>query len=163
MKKLIIILSLITLVLSLNKEENLEIPKDSIRFRVIASSNSKLDQQLKRKVVTNLTKGINNIEKAQTIEESRQIINKELPNFETIIKETLQDNNYQINYGKNYFPKKQYQKKEYPAGEYESVVVTIGKGEGDNFWCVLFPPLCFNDEEPKEYKSFIKEFITKYF
>lgn len=163
MKKLIIILAIITLVLSLNKEENIEIPKDSIRFRVIASSNSKLDQQLKRKVVTNLTKGINNIEKAQTIEESRELITKELPNFETIIKETLQDNNYQIDYGKNYFPKKQYQKKEYPAGEYESVVVTIGKGKGDNFWCVLFPPLCFNDEEPKEYKSIIKELITKYF
>ena len=51
----------------------------------------------------------------------------------------------------------------YPEGEYESLVITLGDGEGDNFWCVLFPPLCFDEKEDYQYKSFIKEIFDKIF
>ena len=54
----------------------------------------------------------------------------------------------------------------YEEGDYESVVITLGNGEGSNFWCVLFPPLCLLDEndttEDVDYKFFVKELIDKY-
>ena len=64
----------------------------------------------------------------------------------TMTKETLKnlgyDKDYKINYGYNYFPKKKYKSVTYKEGMYESLVITLGTGEGDNWWCVLFPPLC---------------------
>ena len=93
---------------------------------------------------------------------------KNLPVFHKIVDKTLKDNQIQesfhINYGKNFFPEKTYEGEIYAEGEYESLVITLGKGEGDNFWCVLFPPICFIEEDENvEYKSFLKELIDKYF
>ena len=67
----------------------------------------------------------------------------------------------------NYFPKKVYKGIIYEEGEYESLVITLGSGQGDNFWCVLFPPLCLlegnNDTEDVTYQFFVKEMLEKYF
>ena len=65
----------------------------------------------------------------------------------------------------NHFPKKEYKGIYYEEGEYESLVITLGEGIGENFWCILFPPLCLVDEnaEDIEYSSIIKELIDKYF
>ena len=65
-------------------------------------------------------------------------------------------------------PEKEYKGVKYPAGEYESLVITLGTGTGDNFWCVLFPPLCLIEAEEEnisevKYTSFIQEIINKYF
>ena len=82
----------------------------------------------------------------------------------------MEENNYNIsynlNFGQNYFPKKDFKGITYDAGYYESVVVNLGKAEGDNWWCVLFPPLCLLEAEESdevEYKFFVKELIEKYF
>ena len=77
------------------------------------------------------------------------------------------EENYSINFGKNYFPEKVYYDVTYPAGEYESLVITLGDGLGENWWCVLFPPLCLLEAEEKnidkvEYKLFAKEIIEKF-
>ena len=163
MKKTILILSIIILVLSLNKHEY-RIPKDSIRFRVIANSNNQNDQQLKYKVVENLKSNLINTNKSTNIVETREYIEENLPLFTNIVDKTLNNKEeFNINYGKNYFPEKTYNDITYPEGEYESLVVTIGDGEGDNFWCVLFPPLCFEEKEDYHYKSFIKEIFNKIF
>ncbi len=173
MKKTIIILAIIITILSINKEEKVIIPKDSIRFRVVANSNQKEDQELKKKIVLNLKNNISELNfKRKDIQDSRNKIKQELPTFEQIVKNTLMEEDkeetYQINYGKNYFPQKEYRGVIYEEGEYESLVITLGKGEGDNFWCVLFPPLCLlevEEEDSKniEYTSFIKEVVDKYF
>ena len=69
----------------------------------------------------------------------------------------------------HYFPTKTYKGITYDEGNYESLLVTLGSGKGDNWWCVLFPPLCLleaeesSDVKDVEYKSFIKEIIEKYF
>mgnify|MGYP004418680887 CR=1 FL=1 len=76
------------------------------------------------------------------------------------------DMTFDINYGLNYFPEKEYRGLKYKEGYYESVVISIGKAEGDNWWCVLFPNLCLVDLETKdnvEYKSWIVEKINKIF
>lgn len=174
MKKIIIILSIIVTILSLNKEQTITIPKDSIRFRVIANSNKEEDQLLKKKIVNNLKTEVLKLEYTpKNINNTRNNIKDKIPNFKTNIEKTLEENNsnieYKINYGMNYFPEKEYKGVTYEEGEYESLVVTLGDGLGDNFWCVLFPPLCLLEAEDEEelsnveYKSFIKEVIDKYF
>ena len=99
-------------------------------------------------------------------------IQNNLHNFDKIITESIKDesykDNYNISYGINYFPEKEYKGVIYEEGDYESLVITLGDGLGDNFWCVLFPPLCLleaeeTDTDEVEYTSFIKEIIDKYF
>ena len=173
MKKILITLAIIIVVISLNKSETTIIPKESIRFRVIASSNSAEDQNVKKEVVKELKEEINQINLIpKDIIQNRKIIQENIPNIKNRINSTLTRLNvkedYSINYGINYFPEKEYKNIIYEEGEYESLVVTLGDGKGDNFWCVLFPPLCLlegedNENEEVEYTSFIKEIINKYF
>ena len=169
MKKILIIMTIIVSILVINKKDTVEIPKESIRLRIVANSDSKNDQKLKKEIVTNLSTEIEEIEKIDNIEITREYIKNNMEKYEDIVEKTILDNGYSrdfhINYGKNYFPKKVYKDVIYNEGEYESLVVTLGEGNGHNFWCVLFPPLCLVDEQEEniEYKSFVKEIIKKYF
>lgn len=161
MKKFIIITVLLSLFLF--KSNN-----DTIRFRVIANSNSEGDQLLKYELINNLSKELELITNSNDIYTTRKIITEKLPEIEKIVKETLGNDNYKINYGKNFFPQKLWKNKIYNEGEYESLVITIGEGKGDNFWCLLFPPLCLlegEDEENNsvEYHTFIGDLLDRYF
>lgn len=156
------------MILCINKEEKVIIPKDAIRFRIIANSNTNIDQTMKKQILKNLGTEIVETNSLSTISETRNFIKNELPKFTEIVDKTIKENNYNntfdITYGKNYFPRKEYKNVIYEEGEYESVVITIGDGNGKNFWCVLFPPLCMLDEDSNiEYSSLVKEIIDKYF
>ena len=75
---------------------------------------------------------------------------------------------YKINFGKNHFPDKEYKGVVYNEGDYESLVVYIGEASGDNWWCVLFPPLCLLEADEAdtgevEYKSIVGEMLDKIF
>lgn len=174
MKKIITIIVLIILmVVTMSKEEEVIIPKDAIRFRVIANSNDIKDQQEKKKIAKTLGNNITELLKNQnSLQETRTTLKKNINTFTTTVQEEMKndnyDNNVEVNYGMNYFPEKTYKGVKYKEGEYESLVVTLGKGEGNNFWCVLFPPLCLLEAEEEdtnevEYTSFVKELIDKYF
>lgn len=169
MKKLVVVAAIIIAILSLNKqEEKIIIPKESIRFRVIANSDIAEDQKLKKEIVHNLSTTIKETNNLTNIDDTRTFIKSNLPELNNIVEKTLLEKNqnraFHINYGKNYFPEKEYQDVVYKEGEYESLVVTLGDGKGQNFWCVLFPPLCMIDEDDNtEYKSLIKEVLDKYF
>lgn len=166
MKKVIIIILVVLILISVIKtEESLVIPEESIRFRVIANSNSLKDQELKMAVVKDLEQNIiPNIETANSLKESKDLINNNIP----LINNTLSKytDNYNISFGENYFPVKEYNGVLYNEGDYESLVITLGQGSGENFWCVLFPPLCLLEAEEStkdevEYKSLVKEIIDK--
>lgn len=173
MKKVILVLTLIVMVFIYNgvKEENVVIPSSAIRLRVIPNSNSTLDQNMKNKVKTYLeTSTYELIKDNDSKEEAIDKIKAEIPNIDKNIAQIFKDNNYNmdydINYGYNYFPEKIYRGLKYEDGYYESLVINIGKGEGDNWWCVLFPNLCLVDleaEDDVEYKSWIVEKINKIF
>ncbi len=174
MKKIITIIVLIILmIVTMSKEEEVIIPKDAIRFRVIANSNDLKDQQEKKKIAKTLGNNITKLLKNQnSLQETRTTLKKNINTFTTTVQEEMKndnyDNNVEVNYGMNYFPEKTYKGVKYKEGEYESLVVTLGKGEGNNFWCVLFPPLCLleaeeDDTNEVEYTSFVKELIDKYF
>ena len=164
MKKIVIFLAIIIALLSINKHE-MQIPKEAIRFRIIANSNTEEDQALKKHIVRNISKDL--LLESKNIGEARKYIVNNIPNFEEKVKETLKEENKEtevsINYGQNYFPRKEEHGIVYEEGEYESLVITLGEGKGDNFWCILFPPICMVDESNNvEYKSLIKEVLNRY-
>ena len=149
---------------------SLTIPKDAIRIRIIPNSNSEFDQNMKNKIKEKLElKMYELLKEANNSKEAKQTIKNNLNIVDSEVKETLDKNNYhlnyKINYGKNYFPEKRYKGIKYKEGYYESLLVTLGKGEGDNWWCVLYPPLCLIEGEENtevEYKSIVNEIIKKY-
>jgi len=106
-------------------------------------------------------KGISNIEDARN-----KLINLKA-NIDKKIAEILSKYNinqkYESNYGYNYFPEKKFENNNYKSGYYESLLISLGQGLGDNFWCLLFPPLCLLDYEENDnitYSSFIKELFS---
>ena len=171
MKRLIFIIILVLVlygVYNTNKQEVI-IPNTSIRLRVIPNSNQPLDINIKEQVKTYLEQDIYTLLKdTSNIETARSIINTNLPTINNNVQNIFSTNDYQetfnVNFGYNYFPEKIYQGITYPAGEYESLVITIGSGSGDNWWCVLFPNFCLADiSEDTEYKSYIYELVKKLF
>lgn len=173
MKKIIIILTIITsfLIYSELKEDTIIIPDTAIRLRVIPNSNSAIDQNIKIKVKSYLEKNTYELLRNETnIEEARTTIQENIPVLKENITKIFEDNNYNmpynIDFGYNYFPEKEYRGITYKEGYYESIVISIGKAEGDNWWCVLFPNLCLVDLEntnDAEYQSWVLETINKIF
>lgn len=147
------------------------IPKEAIRVRVIANSNDKYDQEIKMNVKDIVEKDMYRImNNVDNVDSARDEINNNIPDLSNDINKYLNKVNYNknvnINFGYNYFPKKEYKGVEYKEGMYESLVVTLGKGEGDNWWCVLFPPICMIEAEEStdvEYTTMVKEMMNKYF
>lgn len=173
MKKYIILLLTVISILYLytSKKEEYIIPSESIRFRVIANSNTIYDQNIKMKVKEKVQNEIYSlIKNEKSIKNTRKILKNNQKEIDKIVKNTLKeenyDENYTIKYGKNPFPTKEYKGKTYKSGDYESLVITLGSGEGNNWWCFIYPGLCFEDSEKTskndlEYTSFFKEILNK--
>ena len=166
MKKVIVILFVVVVVcLFISNKENVLIPSDAIRFRIIANSDELEDQELKNKIKDEVEEELFKVvSKAKNISEARSLIKDNINNVDSILEKY--DITYGINYGDNYFPEKYYKGYKYDEGNYESLVITLGKGLGHNWWCVLFPPLCLLDEQNDlsnaEYSFYVSEVINKF-
>ncbi|WP_145149377.1 stage II sporulation protein R [Paenibacillus xylanexedens] len=129
------------------------IPEQSIRLRILANSDSTGDQLVKREirdaVVAQMGEWVAELENPQSLDEARQVIREHLSEIENKVGEELTSRGlhyaYQVELGSVPFPTKLYGGTVYPAGDYEAVRITLGEGKGQNWWCVLFPPLCFID------------------
>ncbi|WP_284140138.1 MULTISPECIES: stage II sporulation protein R [unclassified Virgibacillus] len=127
------------------------IPDEAIRLRILANSDAEADQKIKRLVRDNVNEQITKwVAHITDINEARALLQTKIPEIKEIVEKTLQkksiSHKVNVSYGKKVtFPTKLYGSYLYPAGEYEAVLITIGAGEGANWWCVLFPPLCFLD------------------
>ena len=163
MKKIIVFLVIISIFINMNKVKSVNIPDKSIRIRVIANSNSKIDQNEKIKISIEVQNYVQELLKNTTnIKEADKIIKNNINKRDNEIKKYT--NNYTLVYGKNFFPEKRYKGIIYNEGYYDSLVIKLGRGKGKNWWCVLFPPLCLMEtEEDVEYKFYVKEIIDKYF
>ncbi|MGV8145445.1 MAG: stage II sporulation protein R [Alkaliphilus sp.] len=141
-----------------------------IRFHVMANSDSPTDQRLKLKVRNNVISFLNSETiRANNIEEARENIAANLHRINEVAFEEIADNgkkyNVKVAFEKHIFPTRKYGNVVLPAGEYESLRVIIGEGKGKNWWCVMFPPLCFIDvkhglideETRKELKKILSE------
>jgi stage II sporulation protein R len=131
-------------------ENPLVIPQEAIRLRILANSDSEADQSLKRLVRDAVNREITEwVSELTSIEEARSLIKSRLPEIqeiaEKVVKEENSNQTVKANFGKVDFPTKLYGQFLYPAGEYEAILITLGEVDGANWWCVLFPPLCFLD------------------
>lgn len=127
------------------------IPDEAIRLRILANSDDEKDQHIKRLVRDDVNEYITEmVEEIDDIKEARATIDASVPEIKKIVEETLTkaglSQSFTVEYRSNVtFPMKVYDNYVYPAGEYEAVLISIGEGKGSNWWCVLFPPLCFLD------------------
>ena len=151
MKKIIVILFVITILLCLtNNKQEVLIPSDAIRFRIKANSNSIKDQQEKLEIKEELEPVLASIlSNSSNHNNTKETIMDNMDNIKRVIEK--HNINYEINYGNNYFPEKTYKGVRYPEGNYESLVITLGEGIGENWWCVLFPPLCLLEASEANY------------
>lgn len=127
-----------------------DISEKLIRFHVLANSDSNIDQELKMKVKDEVLKYISPIlNESESLEESREILRKEDENIIKVAKKCIESEgfNYTVEttLTRENFPVKEYGNIVLPQGEYEAYRILIGEGEGQNWWCVMFPPLCFVD------------------
>lgn len=121
------------------------------RLHVIANSDSEEDQNLKLKVRDSILKYVNNSISDTSDKKKIQFFLQEHSNeikqiAENKVKEEGFNYNVKIEIGNFYFPTKKYENISLPSGNYDGLKVKIGKAEGKNWWCVMFPPLCLIDE-----------------
>lgn len=167
MKKIIIICLIILLIVIINPKEEYNLTKDTIRFRVIANSNTQKDLKIKELVVEELS-NILFYDSRKDIESERDYIIKNIGNVEKKIEDLFKSKNYDktynLSYGLNYFPEKVYKGKTFKEGEYESLVIEIGEAKGNNYWCILYPPLCMIDDDKEvKYESKLFKIIKEIF
>lgn len=154
--KMVIILTfllfLYTSICAISYAQNIstDIANSVFRLHVIANSDSQEDQDLKYKVRDNLLDYMNSICKnCESKEEAISIVEKNKTTFEQIAMDTIKEQGYsysvKINIGNFEFPTKNYGDISLPAGYYDALRVEIGEAKGQNWWCVMFPPLCFVD------------------
>ncbi|MED3788027.1 stage II sporulation protein R [Peribacillus frigoritolerans] len=131
-------------------EDTKVIPDEAIRLRILANSDKEEDQAVKRLIRDEVNEDITKwVAELTSLDEARDVITSHLPDIqataEAVIKEQGLEQSVKVDFGQAEFPTKLYGQYLYPAGEYEAVIITLGEGDGANWWCVLFPPLCFLD------------------
>lgn len=155
-----------------------------IRFHIVANSDSDEDQELKLKVkeaVVTYTSTL--LESSKSIEESEKLINEHYDEILSIARDTISENGYDYpvycTMGYEYFPTRSYGNYTFPPGQYKAFQVKIGEAKGKNWWCVLYPPLCFIDMchgtygdyddnilsqtlSPEEYDAVTGKYVIKY-
>lgn len=145
------------------------IAQNIIRFHVRANSDSDSDQQLKLKVKNEVTALLQPmLTNSESVEKSRNIIAQHMQDIKDTALDTIHNEGYSydvnVYFEKSYFPMKSYADVTFPPGEYEAFRIDIGDADGRNWWCVLYPPLCFVDavygELPKESKEQLKNVLT---
>ncbi|MBQ2810212.1 MAG: stage II sporulation protein R [Clostridia bacterium] len=141
-----------------------EIYNSTIRLHVIASSNSERDQSVKLKVRDAVLQRIKEYE-SDSKEQTLSMIKSDKEHIEEIAQETLEkegiSDTVSLEIGKESYPVRYYEGFSLPAGEYTSVRVVIGEGEGENWWCVLFPPLCTAQAIEYDDEAYIDVGLTK--
>ena len=142
-----------------------DLENNLIRLHIIADSDDAAAQSVKLKVRDAVINGVGEKLKSADIDEGREKITKSLDEIERIADETLRENGCtytsRAEYGEFYFPRREYDGITLPEGEYYGVRVVLGSGGGKNWWCVMYPPMCFaegsggklSEESDKRLKS----------
>ena len=144
--------------------------KEVLRFHVLANSDSKADQTLKMQVKERVLQYMKEeLPQSDSAKTTKTWANSHLKDIEEIAKETIRKQGYHYEVHAEvttcYFPEKKYGDVTFPKGDYEALRIEIGEAKGQNWWCVLYPNLCFTDavhavvprEGKKELKSVLDE------
>lgn len=135
-----------------------ELSQDVFRLHILANSDSEADQSLKIKVrdkVLDYTEDLFN--SAKTKEEAESVISDNLQSISNVAYQTVLDNGYDYvvtaEITNMYFTTRYYEGYTLPSGMYDALRITIGEGEGHNWWCVMYPSICISSAEDKESKA----------
>ncbi|MBZ4645403.1 MAG: stage sporulation protein [Petroclostridium sp.] len=141
-----------------------------VRFHVVANSDSEEDQALKRSVRDRIINEMKEyFDESDNVDATKELIQRNIARIEEIAKDEIKkwnkDYDVKASLGIYPFPTKVYGDITLPAGNYEALRVVIGEGKGANWWCVLFPPLCFVDAThgvvPESSKQKLKNVLTE--
>ncbi len=147
-----------------------DIASEILRFHVIANSDSTEDQALKLKVKSAVTTSLYPVLSGVTdISTAKELVTAKLDSIEALAEKVIKDNGYHYtvtaSLEEGYFPLKVYGDLTLPPGKYEALRIEIGKAAGQNWWCIMYPPLCFVDATysvvPKESKAQLKQVLSE--
>lgn len=146
----VIIAIIICGIISYSRSVTDSLSQEVIRFHVVANSDLIDDQLLKQKVRDEVIEFIEPlIKECESVDDTRYILKGSLPIIKQISEEVIRDwgRDYEVYVAldKANFPSKSYGDIVLPAGEYEACRIIIGEGKGENWWCVMYPPLCYLD------------------
>lgn len=167
---LVFIITMSFVFASYSENTSASLASNLIRLHVVANSDSPEDQALKRKVRDEVLKYMNDILKeSKDIEQTKFIISSNIKQIQKIALTTISKENKEypvaVSLGVFPFPTKMYGDIVLPSGNYQALKIVIGEGNGANWWCVLFPPLCFVDAThgtiPESVKEDLKNSLTE--
>ncbi len=170
MKKLVIFLT-VAVIATVLFGGNFEVKEECVRIHIRANSNGTMDQSVKYEVkdelVSYLTPYVQNLSSSSS---AKSVVESKISELEKIADRVLEQNGYsyksKVKLTREEFPARSYGEYTLDAGEYDALIVELGEAEGDNWWCVLFPPLCFTprgEGDTVEYKSKILELCKEIF
>ncbi len=166
MKKIISIFIIIISILIIGLNISVNKKEEYIRIHVRANSNEQVDQNIKYKIKDEIVSYlIPYIAKCETREDFITQINISLDGMKNVADKILKENNFEykskVSFRRENFPDRSYDGTVLKAGIYDSIIVELGLGIGDNWWCVVYPPLCFisNKSQDVMYKSRILEIL----
>lgn len=166
MKKYIVItICIIIAVILLASGIKTETKHEYLRIHIRANSNMQIDQDIKYEIKDQIVDYlVPYLSSCQNKKQSQEVINSQLANIEQIANSTLKQNDFdytsKAQIKNEYFPTRVYDGVVFESGNYDALIVQLGTGEGDNWWCVVYPPLCFVSTNTKfVYKSKIVEII----
>ena len=142
------------------------ISNNYLRVHIRANSNSEEDQNIKYFVKDAVVEYLSpHMTECKSKEQVIDIINKENDNIIKLINKILLENDYDygcsIEINNEFFPTRTYGELTLNADYYDALIIKLGTGEGDNWWCVMYPNLCFNEPDNVVYKSKIMEIIQR--
>ncbi len=176
MKKFLVILALLVAVAATvfavnyaNAGGGEEVYNDYLRIHVRANSNSAEDQRVKYEVKDEAVKFITPyVKECVTKEAAIEVMSGLIPQIERVCDQALRERGY--TYGarasvrEEKFPTRVYGDLTLEEGVYDALIIELGTGTGDNWWCVIYPPLCFTSASSDvEYRSVIYDIINKFF
>ncbi len=177
MKKILFWIAILVAVIFFAKEEGAKaqdiqqgIAEEIIRFHVIANSDREEDQSLKLEIKEEVVAYMQDVLKdVKTVEESRELLKAYSREILEIAENVVCENGYnyevRVFFDERYFPVKTYGQFTFPPGFYEAFCIEIGESQGKNWWCVMYPSLCFVDAVhgvvPQESDDGLKNILTE--
>lgn len=166
MRKFCLLILSVIVLLSAGCANNNTVNKNYLRLHIRANSNSEYDQQIKLCVRDELLAYLSpHFEYINTSKEAEAVVKKHCDKIEKLINNFLKENKFDytcnLSIKNENFPTKKYGDTVLKEGTYRAIIVTLGEGSGDNWWCVAFPPLCFWEGDKAVYKSKIWEIIKE--
>lgn len=173
MKKFLVIIAVVAVlgatIFILNTKSSAEAETDYLRIHVRANSNEQIDQSVKYKVKDEVVKYITPYAaECKDKQTAMQIIGGILGNIEEVCDGVLKANGFsyssKASIRSENFPTRVYGDLTLEEGVYDALIIELGTGKGDNWWCVVYPPLCFTSSTTDvKYRSAILDIINKFF